>query len=236
MIITHIVESGAQQLGICLTPGACALFEKYHALLEQKNEIINLTAVKGMENVAYLHFLDSLALLKAVDFKNAKVIDVGSGAGFPGVPLKLAEPSIDLTLIDATGKRIAFLSELCAKIGIEAACIHARAEESAHAPDMRERFDIAVSRAVARLNVLCELCLPFVCVGGLFLAMKGIDSAEEIEEARNAIQTLGAELTDTNDYTIPGTDITHRVISIRKTTTTPDEYPRRFSKIKKSPL
>ena len=234
--LTNIIERGAQQLGICLPPGASVLFEKYHVLLEQKNEIVNLTSIKNAEDVARLHFLDSLALLKAIDFKNAKVIDVGSGAGFPGVPLKLAEPTIDLALIDATRKRIAFLSELCAVIGIKAVCLHARAEELAHMPEMREQFDIVVSRAVAQLDVLSELCLPFIRVGGLFLAMKGVESAKEIEEARNAIQTLGAELTDTDDYTIPGTDITHRVISIRKTTPTPDEYPRRFAKIRKSPL
>jgi len=236
MIVTQIVENGARQLGIALPPGAGVLFEKYHALLEQKNEIVNLTSIKGAEDVARLHFLDSLALLGIVDFKNASVIDVGSGAGFPGVPLKLAEPSIELTLLDAKRKRVVFLFELCAGIGIEAACLHARAEESAYAPDMRERFDIAVSRAVARLNVLCELCLPFVSVGGVFLAMKGIDSAEEIEEASNTLRALGAEVAETLDYAIPDTEIIHRAIVIRKMAPTPSTYPRRFSKIQKSPI
>jgi len=234
--LSSVVENGTRELGICLPPDTYALFEKYYALLEQKNEIVNLTSIKGAEDVARLHFLDSLALLGFADFKNARVIDVGSGAGFPGVPLKLAEPTIKLTLIDATGKRIAFLSELCSVIGIEAACVHARAEELALTPDMREQFDIAVSRAVARLNVLCELCLPFISVGGLFLAMKGTDSAEEIEEAQGASKRLGAEFADTFDYSIPGTEIRHRAIKIRKIAPTPTGYPRRFSKIQKSPI
>ena len=225
-----------RELGICLPPDTYALFEKYYALLAQKNEIVNLTAIKGAEDVARMHFLDSLALLGFADFRNARIIDVGCGAGFPGVPLKLAELSIELTLLDAKRKRIEFLSELCAEIGIEAVCLHARAEESAHTPDMREQFDIAVSRAVARLDVLCELCIPFVCVGGLFLAMKGVDSAEEIEEAHNALHRLGAEVADTIDYTIPDTEIVHRVIVIRKISPTPALYPRRFSRIQKSPI
>ena len=236
MTVSHIVESGARQLGIALPPGAGVLFETYHALLEKTNEKVNLTSIKGAEDVACLHFLDSLALLNAADFTKTRVIDVGSGAGFPGVPLKLAESSIELTLLDATAKRVAFLSELCAAIGIEAACIHGRAEESAHTPDMREGFDVAVSRAVARLDVLCELCLPYVRVGGLFLAMKGFDSAEELEEAQGAMQTLGAEFAEALDYAIPDTEIRHRVIVIRKTAPTPAIYPRRFSKIQKSPI
>jgi 16S rRNA (guanine527-N7)-methyltransferase len=204
--------------------------------LENKGNYINLTAITGRDDVARLHFLDSLTLLQAADFRNAKVIDIGSGAGFPGVPLKLAEPSMTLTLLDATNKRVTFLSALCDVLGIDTFCIHARAEEAAHMPEMRERYDIAVSRAVARLNVLCELCLPFVRTGGTFLAMKTADSAEETEEALSAVKALGAELTGEKDYIIPGTDITRSIIIIRKISETPVEYPRRFPKIQKSPL
>ena len=236
MQIAQIVECGAAGLGIELPLDAGGAFEKYHNFLEEKGERVNLTAITGAEDVARLHFLDSLALLKAVDFKNASVIDVGSGAGFPGVPLKLAEPTMKLTMLDATGKRVKFLSDLCAGLGIGAACIHARAEEAARSQDLRERFDIAVSRAVARLNVLCELCLPFVRVGGAFLAMKGVDSDEELEEARNAIELLGGVFELKQDYTIPGANVTHRIIVICKTTPTPDKYPRRFAKITNSPL
>ena len=236
MNIAQIIERGAGILGVGLRNGAGAEFEAYYDFLEKKGKKHNLTAITGVEDVTRLHFLDSLALLKTADFKNARVIDVGSGAGFPGVPLKLAEPSIELTLLDAAGKRVSFLRDLCAALGLAAAFVYARAEESAHSFEYRERFDIAASRAVARLNVLCELCLPFVRAGGVFLAMKSMDSGAELDEARGAIDALGAELEGVCDYSIPDTEISHRIIIIRKTSTTPESYPRRFAKIKKSPL
>jgi len=152
------------------------------------------------------------------------------------LPLKIAEPSVELTLLDSKGKRVEFLSVLCTALGIDAVCINIRAEEAAVLPDMRERYDIAVSRAVARLNVLCELCLPFVCIDGMFLAMKGVGSEQEQEEAQGAIQVLGAEYENAWDYTIPGTDIRRRVVVIRKVSATPTGYPRRFARIKKSPI
>jgi len=213
-----------------------AAFKAYYDILERRGEHVNLTAITGAEDIARLHFLDSLALLRVMPFANTRVIDIGSGAGFPGIPLKIAEPSIDLTLLDATGKRIAFLSDLCAELAIQAAFLHARAEDAAHEPNKRERYDVAVSRAVSRLNILCELCLPFVRVGGSLIAMKGMDSDGEIEEAQGAIEALGAELRGCHDYTIPGTDITHRAVRIEKVSTTPTKYPRRFSRIKSSPL
>jgi 16S rRNA (guanine527-N7)-methyltransferase len=212
------------------------VFEKYYQFLKERAECMNLTSINGAEDTARLHFLDSLALLKAAPFTGTRVIDIGSGAGFPGVPLKIAEPSIDLTLLDATGKKVAFLSELCDTLNIKALCIHARAEDIASEQDMRERYDIAVSRAVARLNALCELCLPFVQTGGLFIAMKGIATEDEIDDAGSAMVILGAELQECFDYTVPGTDVTHRAVLIRKLSATPGKYPRRFSKISKSPL
>ena len=235
-MIARIIEQGASELGINLPPGADSAFDTYHAFLEQRSENVNLTAIKGAEDVARLHFLDSLALLRVTDFKNARVIDIGSGAGFPGVPLKLAEPSIELTLLDASKKRVAFLTDLCAALYIDAECVHARAEEFAHGPDMREKFNIVASRAVARLNVLCELCLPYVSIGGKFLAMKGVDSAEELDEARYAIHSLGAEPGEICGYAIPETDIKRSIIVIRKTEITPNAYPRRYAKMKKSPI
>ena len=234
-IITAVTR-GAEELGIVLPRGVSAAFASYYDLLEKRGRDVNLTSISGEEDVARLHFLDSLALLNVHGFKNARVIDVGSGAGFPGVPLKLAEPSIDLTLLDATGKRVAFLSELCAELEIDAKCIHARAEESAQTADLRERYDVAASRAVARLNVLCELCLPFVRLGGVFIAMKGVDSDEEITEANGAIAALGAQLHGCIDYAIPGTDVTHRAVLICKTAKTPEKYPRRFARMQKDPL
>jgi len=231
-----IIASGAMKLNIELPPNAEAAFRAYYDFLERRGKNVNLTAIAGEEGVANMHFLDSIALLKATNFKGKQVIDIGSGAGFPGIPLKIAEPSISLTLLEATGKKTDFLAELCNKLNIEALCINARAEDAAHVSENRDAYDIAVSRAVAGLNVLCELCLPLVSIGGLFIAMKSVDSDEEVEEAINAIGILGAKLLDHHDYKIPDTDITRRAVLLRKVAKTPDIYPRRFAKIQRCPL
>ena len=235
-ILPNILAQGAKELNIELPPDAEAAFRAYYDFLEERGQNVNLTAITGSEEVARLHFLDSLALINAADFKGKSVIDIGSGAGFPGVPLKIAEPSIDLTLLDSTGKRVTFLSELCAKLDMDATYINARAEEAAHFPEMRQQYDIVVSRAVARLNVLCELCLPFVRIGGLLIAMKSVDSGSEASEAQSAIEVLGGKLQENFDYIIPGTDITHSAVLIQKVKNTAEKYPRRFAKIQKSPL
>lgn len=232
----NILLKGAEEFGIILPNSALRAFHTYSAFLEEKNKVMNLTAIHGEEETAKLHFLDSLALLTAADFKNSRIIDVGSGAGFPGIPLAIAEPTIDLVALDAQQKRIGFLTELCEKTGIHAACMHARAEEAAALPAMRESFDFAVSRAVSRLNILAELCLPFVRPGGALLAMKSVDTEEEIAEAKNAIKLLGGKIEKVTDYTIPQTDITHRIVIVRKIASTPKMYPRRFAKIQKEPL
>ena len=235
--IAQIVTLGAQELGLTLPPGAPEQFELYYKTLAERGKNVNLTALTGEQDVARLHFLDSIALLNATDFTDARVIDVGSGAGFPGVPLKIAQPSLQLTLLDATGKRVDFLSELCAQLGLEASFLHARAEEVSHESEHREQYDIAVSRAVARLNVLSELCLPFVRPGGMFVAMKSLDGVtDELAQAAPALEKLGAQLHGQYSYTIPGTDITHCAAVIRKLSPTPTEYPRRFARIKKQPL
>ena len=234
-ILKRILKEGADNIGLALCDEQIEQFDNYHAFLVERNKVMNLTAITGEEETARLHFLDSIALLKICDFKGKSVIDVGSGAGFPGVPLRIAEPEIKLTMLDALQKRINFLSELCTEIGISAECIHARAEEAA-AGAMRDSFDFAVSRAVARLNVLCELCMPFVKVGGYFAAMKSVGSDDEIKEAARAIKLLGGRIEQQVDYPIPGTDVMHRVVLIKKVAPTPKGYPRQFAKIKKSPL
>ena len=234
--LSRILSRGAEDLALILPPGAIQAFESYHRFLEEQGRDYNLTTITGEAEVARLHFLDCIALLSLFDFRGARVIDVGSGAGFPGVPLKIAEPSIELTLLDSAGKKMAFLSRLCRLLDISASCVGRRAEDAAGAQVFREQYDIAVSRAVARLNVLCELCLPFIRTGGMFIAMKGADSADEIEESRGAIKLLGAELLECRDYTIPGTDVPRRAVLIKKILDSPDKYPRRFSKIKNSPL
>ena len=201
------------------------------ALLE-KNQVMNLTAITEPQAVAELHFLDSIALLQAVDFQNQRVIDIGCGAGFPGVPLKLGEPSLDLTLLDSLGKRVTWLDATLRDMGVPAQCVCARAED--YAAKAREQYDIATSRAVARLNILAELCLPFVKPGGYFLAMKAAAAAEELEEAKRGIARLGGRVEKTETYDIDGAP--RCVIVIRKERPTPPAYPRRYAKIKQSPL
>jgi len=234
--VASIVLNGAGVMGIELPPGAAQAFEAYYKILDRGGEIANLTAIKGAADVANLHFLDSIALLKAARFSHASLIDIGSGAGFPGVPIKISEPSVNLTILDSSVKRTAFLTGLCSELDIETSIIQDRAEIAAHYQEMRESFDIAVSRAVARLNILCELCLPFVTVGGAFIAMKGSAPAAEIFDAEKAVKTLGGQIIDVCSYMIPGTDIEHSAVIISKTTETPKKYPRRFARIKTSPL
>ena len=201
----------------------------------EKNKVMNLTAITDETDFARLHLLDSAALLNVADFSARRTVDVGTGAGFPGVPLRILCPDVRMTLLDSTGKRIDFLRETCAALGLgNVDCVHARAEE--FAAEHRESFDLAVSRAVAALPVLCELCLPLVKVGGQFLAMKSARSDEELEGAMDAIAALGGRLADVVDYAIPGSDVTHRVIVIDKVDRTPPRYPRAFGKIKKAPL
>ena len=207
-------------------------FARFGTLLLEKNQVMNLTAITEPDQVAELHFYDCLALLNAADFKNRRVVDIGCGAGFPGVPLKIAEPSMELTLLDSLGKRMDWLREILPELGVEANVVTARAEE--YVASCRESFDIAVSRAVARLNILSELCLPYVKVGGRFVAMKGQLADVELDEAKNGISRLGGRVERVFEYEVA--DAVHRAVVIRKEKPTPDCYPRAFAKIKKTPL
>ena len=227
------LRKGLAELG--LGDDAAPSLLRFGELLLEKNKVMNLTAITDPEDVASLHFLDSAALLTLADLKGKTVVDVGTGAGFPGMPMKILEPSIQLTLLDSLGKRITFLQEVCDNLGLtDVQCVHARAEE--FAAEHRQSFDFAVSRAVANLSVLGELCLPLVKPGGYFLSMKSVESGQELEAAKKAIQILGGWVERTADYQIPGTDVTHRVIFIKKIAETPKKYPRPFAKIKKNPL
>ena len=209
--------------------------EAFARLVLERNKVMNLTAITDEGDFARLHLLDSAALLKVADFAGKRVVDVGTGAGFPGMPLRILCDSVRMTLLDSTGKRVDFLREACDTLGLSAVeCVHGRAEE--FAAERRESFDLATSRAVAALPVLCELCLPLVKVGGQFLAMKSARSDEELEGAMDAIEKLGGRLSDVVDYTIPGSEVTHRVIVIDKADKTPKQYPRAFGQIKKRPL
>ena len=230
-----LLRAGFAALGLPLDAAVLARFQTYYTLLDERSKVMNLTAIHGETDVAQLHFLDSAALLTVEPLAGKSVIDVGTGAGFPGLPLKIAQPDISLTLLDSLDKRIGFLRDTCAKLGFDdVECVHARAEEFAR--KHREQFDIATSRAVAQLNVLCELTLPLVKVGGVFLAMKSVESDPELQEARSAIAQLGGAVEDVTDYTIPGTEVTHRVVRIRKERPTPAGFPRAFARIKKAPL
>lgn len=231
----EILKTGFAALGLTLTDSAAERFRRYYAALEAGNRVMNLTAITGEEGTARLHFLDCAALLTAADFPGKSVIDVGTGAGFPGLVLKIAEPGIRLTLLDSLGKRVRFLEETAAALGLDGVeTVLSRAEEAPG--DLRETFDIATARAVTRLDLLSELCLPFVKVGGLFLAMKGPEPEEELEEAQMAIRTLGGTVRDVVRYTIPGTDVTHSIVAIEKTMPAPEKYPRRWAKMQKEPI
>lgn len=232
-----LIERGLAELNLDVPKTASDQLSQYGSLLLEQNKVMNLTAITEPDQVVPLHFLDSAALLKVTDFKGKRVIDVGSGAGFPGLALKVLEPSIDLTLLDSLGKRIDWLSAAGTALGARnVEYLHARAEEQGLVPGYRDAFDLATSRALADMRILCELCLPFVKVGGLFLAMKSIDCAEELKLASNAIKMLGGMVVSTYDYKIPGTNITHRAVVIAKKNATPKGYPRRWAKIQKSPL
>ena len=228
-----LLQQGLQQYGLdeSRAPQLIAFAE----MLLEKNQVMNLTAITDPTDVAQLHLLDCAAMLTFADLADKSVVDVGTGAGFPGMPLQILQPHARLTLLDSLGKRINFLQEVCDALGLEkTTCVHARAEEFAR--EHRQSFDYATSRAVAALNVLCELALPLVKVGGAFLAMKSVDSDEELRQAKSAIAQLGGTVESVQDYTIPGTEVQHRLIVIRKVKPTPTTFPRPFAKIKKSPL
>ena len=228
-----ILKRGLSQLG--LSDDAIPQLETYASLLLEKNKVMNLTAITEPQDVATLHLLDCAALLGHIAPEGKHVIDVGTGAGFPGMVLAILAPAAHFTLLDSLGKRVDFLQEVCRALHLQnVTCVHARAEEFAGAH--RESYDVAMSRAVANLNVLCELALPLVKVGGQFLAMKSVSSDEEIQGARGAIGQLGGRIADIRDYTVPETQVCHRLVVIEKVKDTPAIYPRSFARMKKAPL
>ena len=228
-----LLTAGLSELG--LNAARVPLLERFSSLLLEKNKVMNLTAITEPGAVAQLHLLDSAALLQFVDLTDKAVVDVGTGAGFPGMPLRILKDDFDLTLLDSLGKRVNWLAEVCDELQLKRVqCVHARAEE--FAAQHREAYDLAVSRAVAQLNMLAELCLPLVRVGGQFAAMKSVDTEDEIDAAKSAIKALGGRIVRVADYTIPTSDVVHRLVIVEKVSPTPRAYPRAFARIKKSPL
>ena len=226
------LEEGLPQLGLELPPERVEALCAFGRAVVQQNAVMNLTAITEDRQVANLHLLDSLTVLACADLKGKRLIDVGCGAGFPGVPLAIACPEADVTLLDSLGKRMKWLETVLPQLSVQAQCITARAEEAV--AQHREQYDYATSRAVARLNILLELTAPYVKVGGAVLAMKGAAAREELAECKNAIRQLGLKLEEVKEFPIDGT--AHAVIILRKIAPTPKQYPRRYAKIKQSPL
>ncbi|QNK39498.1 16S rRNA (guanine(527)-N(7))-methyltransferase RsmG [Caproicibacter fermentans] len=228
--------SAAADYQITVSPLQAEQFQTYLELLTEWNQKINLTALKEPEEIAEKHFLDSILILKKLEIpRGARLIDIGTGAGFPGVPLLLMRPDLKLTLMDGLNKRLVFLEELLRVLSLNAELVHARAEEGARKPEFRTKFDFAAARAVARLPVLCEYCLPFLKDGGIFAAMKGPEVGRELESAKRAIKLLGCETISSREYALPGGD-GRSLVLIRRNAPLPREYPRHGAKIAKSPL
>ncbi len=229
---------GISELEIELDSTQLDGFSKYKELLKEWNEKINITAITDDIEIDQKHFLDSLTAFKTDLFEGKKrIIDVGTGGGFPGLPLKISNPDLEVELLDSLNKRIIFLDEVIKELGLKnIVATHGRAEELSIKPEYRESFDICVSRAVASLNTLCEYCIPFVKVGGYFVSMKGPDVEEELDLAKNAIKQLGGKLISTKLINIPESDISHTLIIIEKISHTPTKYPRGGGKPRKNPL
>lgn len=236
MISKELLKNEAAIHGIELDDVALDRFDKYAELLVYWNERINLTAITEPEEIVYKHFVDSVILLKYVDIpKCAKLIDVGTGAGFPGLALLIARPDLDITLMDSTKKKLGVISDILDNIGLTANVVHSRAEEAGKSPDFREQYDFATARAVTNLRDLSEICIPFVKKGGYFVPLKGAGANEEISGAEKAIDILGGKLVKTDIFTLQ-TCGERAVIHVEKISQTPPKYPRPSAQIAKKPL
>lgn len=238
MTFAASLAAAAAESGLSLTQAQLEAFSLYNDLLLAWNEKVNLTTITAPQEVAVKHVIDSLSCYDGTYFPAAAtVVDVGTGAGFPGLPLKIYRPEIRLTLLDSLNKRLNFLREVVDRLGLSGVdIVHARAEEAGRMKDRRDRYLVATSRAVARLNVLAELCLPLVAPGGYFLALKGAQYREELDEAARAIANLGGQVAEVRPVRLPGIDDSRAVIYIRKVSATPDAYPRRPGTPEKKPL
>ncbi len=228
--------NGLEKLNIAITNTQIEQFEKYSTLLKEWNEKINLTAITDDDGISIKHFLDCVLLLKYIDVpENSAVADIGTGAGFPGLPVKIIRSDISLCLVDSLNKRINFLNEVKKYLGLNnTKCIHARAEELAKKHEYRESFDMCFSRAVANMTVLCEYCLPFIRVGGTFVALKSSGIEEEVNESLSMIGNLGGKVREIISAPLPESDITRNLVVIDKIKETPKSFPRSAKRIKQS--
>ncbi len=234
--MTEFLKNAAKAEGFALSDNQLAAFQQYAELLVEWNQKMNLTAITEPEEIVVKHFVDSLMLLKYIDIpENAALIDVGTGAGFPGIPIKIFSPSVQVALLDALNKRVGFLNTVSEALGQNNQCLHLRAEEGGRKPELREQFDVATARAVASMATLAEYCLPYVKVGGVFAALKGFEIEAELEEAKPAIKLLGGKIERVEQYTLAG-EQKRSVIIIKKISQVSTKYPRSSAKMSKNPL
>lgn len=233
-----LLEGGLEKLNIDFTTEHIQKLELYKDLMLEWNEKINLTTITDLKEVDIKHFLDSATCLATGYIKDGDdIIDVGTGAGFPGVPIKILKEAVSITLLDSLNKRIKYLEDVVSKTGLkEVTLLHSRAEDAGMSKQHREKYDIVLSRAVAAMNVLCEYCLPFVKLGGYFICQKGPSYKEELDSANIAIKTLGGSLKEVQSYNLPYSDITHYIIIIEKIKATPTKYPRKAGKPSSQPI
>ena len=236
MVNIELLKSDAEKLGFSIDDGKIMQFQKLAELLVEQNKTMNLTAITDPDGIAVKHFADSISVLTATEFaENARVLDVGTGAGFPGIPLLIMRPDLDLTMLDSTAKKLKYVANTVEELGLSANVLHTRAEEAGQSKEYRETFDIVCSRAVAALNVLCEYCLPFVKVGGYFVAMKAAKAQEEIDGAKAAIKLLGGKIVEEKSFNLSDGG-ERNIIIIKKISHVPPKYPRVSAQIAKKPL
>ncbi|MBL4930493.1 16S rRNA (guanine(527)-N(7))-methyltransferase RsmG [Clostridium paridis] len=238
MDLFELMKNACEEVDLVLTEEKYNQFQLYRKLLQEWNEKINLTAIVEEEEIIKKHFIDSIKIFKSEELRNSKsIIDVGTGAGFPGLPIAIMDSNIQVTLLDSLNKRILFLNEVVSKLNLKnVKTIHSRAEDGARNKLLREKFDVAVSRAVANMSVLSEYCMPYVRVGGNFIALKGPSIDEELIDAKNAIGTLGGVLKNVVSVKVDGTDLNHNLVIVSKTSSTSAIYPRKAGTITKKPI
>lgn len=232
-----LFENGLKELGLSLSEEQKNKFITYYEMLIQWNSVMNLTAITEFQDVVQKHFLDSLSLVRACELSDQRLIDIGTGAGFPGIPLKIAFPQLQITLLDSLNKRVQFLDAVIQELHLDKInAVHGRAEDFAKQAEYREGFDLCVSRAVSNMTTLSEYCLPYVKVGGAFISYKSERLTQELEAAAHAISILGGSVQDQIEFHLPGSDIYRNLLVIKKDSSTPKKYPRKAGVPSKSPI